>query len=412
MKNKKMYAIIIVSLLSIVVITMGVYKSFYKHSEEEKKKVDLIQVSSKLFQEYMEKEENQPGHENIESSYNIKEIKIIAGDYREFVADINYDLMATTGNDTEVVNCKWPMRIKRISDGKYKVVDQGIHFNKNGLKPIKDSTKKEYIKSKEFEVSLNSPNKYTIRDRRVSVTYDNGKTWADVPVVLESLLSENALTDLANNVNENEFLEEGSYYITPEKTAFVYGNKDSDVKVTISEDKGKSWKTYEVQGSKDDYGYERKLVGFTSKNQGYVVLTTGVAMGHQENYIYETNDGGKTWKEIGNTNKTYARVVTGAGFASDKIILMCFRYESDNNPTVYRTTDEGKTWKKVYIKLPSKYKYDCATPLCPVFKGAKGVLPVKLRDVDRTIQFTTDNYGATWKFDKEINYSNEIKYKK
>lgn len=101
--------------------------------------------------------------------------------------------------------------------------------------------------------------------------------------------------------------------------------------------------------------------------------------------------------------------MTGAGFATDKIGLVGFRYETDNNPTVYRTADGGSTWKKLYIKLPSQYKDDFATPLCPIFKGAKGLLPVTLRDAQKTIQYISYDYGETWKFDKAVDYSNQVK---
>lgn len=410
MNYKKRYIIIVLSILTVLDIIIATLTIFYSG----KGKADLLRSSNKLFEEHMYKLSNEAKNNNVESSYTIKEIKIVAGNYREFVAHINYDAIYTAGNDTEVINSKWMMRIKRVSNDKYKILKQGISVDTTGLKSIKDPIKKTYGNGSKPILSLDSPNKYSIRNNRVSVTYDNGKKWLDIPVALDELLNKNELTNLANfdDDNNNELLDEGSYYITPKKTAFVYGDEGEPVKVVISDNKGKSWFTSNVQGSEDEYGYERKFVGFISPKQGYVVLTTSVAMGHQENYIYETNDSGKTWEEIGNTNETYARVVTGAGFANDKIILMCFRYENDNNPTIYRTEDSGKTWKKVYIKLPLKYKDDCATPLCPIFKGSKGVLPVKLRDANKTIQFITNDYGATWRFDKDVIYSHEIKEKK
>lgn len=271
-----------------------------------------------------------------------------------------------------------------------------VFFNNNRI--IKKTAKT--VSSSDFPVSLTSPNKYKIDGDTISLTYDNGAKWSDVPVPITTLMSKKELSNITNY--KDTYLANGSYFITPKVTAFVYGGDNEAVKLLISNNQGKSWNTFKIPGTASDEDYSDKYIGFTSESHGYVLLTSSVAMGHQENNIYETNDGGKTWKEIGNTNKAYARVVTGVGFTSDKTILVGFRYENDNNPTIYRTIDNGITWTKVNIKLPSQYESDYATPLCPVFQGANGVLPVKLRDNNKTIQFTTTDYGEIWKFDKTI----------
>lgn len=407
MKKRNIIIAVIIILLAAIGITIFALVS-------PKKETDLTPIAKKLFEQNINELLHEPGKENIQSSYTITKIKLLAGDSKEFVADIYYNLSATEGNDTEVVKCKWTLRIKKSSNGKYVVKEEGVHVTTKGLKPIKDTEKVSDKVSKivnKNTLSLDTKNKYSIRGSRVSVTYDNGDKYVDVPVALEDLLSKDAINNLANNKTAS--LEDGSYYITPEITAFVHGGEEGvsgePVKVTLTDNEGKSWSTYNVSGTESEYGYARKFVGFTSKDQGFVVLTSSVAMGHQENNIYITKDGGKTWSEIGNTNKTYARVVTGAGFANDKIGFVGFRYENDNNPTVYRTADAGNTWNKLYIKLPSQYKDDFATPLCPIFKGAEGLLPVYLRDAQKTIQYISYDYGQTWKFDKDLDYSNQLK---
>lgn len=287
---------IIIAILIILLVAISA-SLFFKVTN--KKKVDLVPITKKLFEQHMDELLHEPGKENIESSYTITKIQPLAGDSKEFVSDIYYDLSATEGNDTEVVKCKWTMRIKKTSTGKYTVKDEGVHVTTTGLKAIKDTEK---ISSKianivnKNAISLDTPNKYSIRGNRVSVTYDNGDKYTDVPVPLEDLLSKNAIDNLANNKSAS--LEDGSYYITPEITAFVHGGEEGvsgePVKVTVTDNEGKSWSTYSVSGTESEYGYLRKFVGFTSKDQGYVVITSSVAMGHQENNIYETKDGGKT----------------------------------------------------------------------------------------------------------------------
>jgi len=393
---KKRYIAIAISILVVAAITLTTFMVFFN----KKDKVDLAPISNKLFEEHMDKLLNNPEKKNIQASYNVTSTKIVAGNSKEFVAEIYYDLTATEVNNTETTQFIWTVRIKKSTQGKYLVVAEGTPVNTKGLKLIKDTSKATTKKSTPTPISPNSAYKYAIKGNKISVTYNNGVKWVDVPLLISSFFNS---VELANiDKNHNATLEDGSYYITPKKTAFIHGGNGNTVKVTISDNQGESWYTFEIPGTAVDYDYDRKFVGFTTQLQGYVLLTSSVAMGHQENIIYETNDGGKTWNEIGNTNKVYARVVTGAGFATDKIGLVGFRYENDNNPTIYRTTDSGNTWEKVNIRLPSQYSNDYATPLCPVFKGAKGMLPVKLRDANKTIQFITNDYGETWEFYKDV----------
>ena len=153
-------------------------------------------------------------------------------------------------------------------------------------------------------------------------------------------------------------------------------------------------------------------MGFTTKNDGWLLLAGDAAMGHQENRIFQTSDGGKTWAEIGNTNNIYARVASGAGFASESVGFVSFRYDTDINPVVYRTGDRGETWTKCNIEIPDSFKSIAAyaTALSPVFYGTNGVLPVTFRNnnapggaVDVTVQYITSDYGKTWTFNEKYN---------
>lgn len=162
--------------------------------------------------------------------------------------------------------------------------------------------------------------------------------------------------------------------------------------------------------------YETKYVGFTTKDDGWLLLAGGVAMGQQENRIFQTTDGGKNWHEIGNTGDTYARVVTGAGFANKNIGFVSFRYDSDINPVMYRTQDKGETWTQCFLEIPNPFEgiATYATALSPAFNGAKGVLPVTFRNnafdtsgnpVDVTVRYETSDYGKTWTFNEKYNLS-------
>lgn len=396
---------IIISGICLVLALIAVGIFFLNKSMNEKKIAYMISIANKMYKDYQKELLSEPGKEGLTSTYTITNTVIKAGDENEFVAVVYSTMTASQAGDSETVKFVWPMRIKKNSSGKYVTIGQGPHVTEKGLKII-DNTKVQAKKVSKFPVSLSTSNKYKIEGSKVSVTYDNGKHWAKVPASYDQLIKN---CDLAQENGKYKTLNYGSFYISPKITAFAYnGMKTGSVLITVSKDKGKSWNSYEIHSNDGGYEYMDKYIGFTSENNGYAVLTTSVAMGHQENYIYETSDGGKTWLEVGNTNNVYARVVTGAGFANDKIGFVGFRYENDSNPTVYMTQDKGITWNKLDIKLPSQYKNDYATPLCPTFKGKYGILPVNLRDSNKTIQFTTKDYGKTWTFDREIKLNESV----
>lgn len=246
---------------------------------------------------------------------------------------------------------------------------------------------------------LRSGNTYSLIDGKFTVSYGAERS-ATVPLSV-------------NTEDQAVYFTGKAVYISKPITAIAYGGDGEEPAIVlISNDEGQTWNSYDVAGTKSSEIYE-KYIGFTTKTNGWLILTSGVAMGHQENRIFQTSNGGKTWDEIGNTNDVYARVVTGAGFANSEIGFVSFRYDSDPNPVVYRTDDQGKTWAKCSLVIPESFKSitSYATALSPVFNGADGVLPVVLRNnswpdgdsVDVTVQYKTSDYGKTWTFDEQYN---------
>lgn len=252
---------------------------------------------------------------------------------------------------------------------------------------------------------LNAGNSYELIDGKFVISY-GAERFAVVPLTPD--------TD-----DQAAYFEDKAVYISDEVTAVAYGGHNNNysgevppVSILISGDKGQTWSTYTVTDTTIDY--ETKYIGFTSKDDGWLLLAGGVAMGRQNNRIFQTSDGGKSWHEIGNTSDTYARVATGAGFADKSIGFVSFRYDSDINPIVYRTQNKGKTWTKCSLEIPDTFKgiTTYAAALSPVFNGANGVLPVTFRNsgfdssgnpVDVTVRYETSDYGKTWTFNEKYN---------
>ncbi|MDP4110173.1 MAG: M56 family metallopeptidase, partial [Bacillota bacterium] len=240
-------------------------------------------------------------------------------------------------------------------------------------------------------------NTYDLEDGKFVISFGSGES-AAVPLAPDKL-------------DRAAYFSDKAVYISDEITAVACGGDKSPVTVLVSPDKGQTWRSCAVGGTAGS-DYPDKFIGFITADKGWLLLAGNTAMGHQENRIFMTLDGGKTWREIGNTSGTYARVVTGAGFADENTGFVSFRYDTDINPVVFRTEDKGKTWAKCSLEIPEPFKSvtTYATALSPVFNGAKGVLPVTFRNnswkgdpVDVTVRYETSDYGKTWTFNEKYN---------
>ena len=216
--------------------------------------------------------------------------------------------------------------------------------------------------------------------------------------------------------NTDEYFADKGVFISDKLTAVAYGdaaNPSSPVMVIVSSDKGKTWNKYEVPNTVAN-DYPHKYIGFSTTSDGWLVLCSDAATGHQQTRVFQTADGGRTWHEIGNPTNLYSGIVTGAAFANKKTGFISYRYLDDPDPVVYRTTDGGKTWTKCNITIPDSFKsittYASASSLA--FNGSNGVLQVTFRNnkselknepVDVTVRYQTSDYGKTWTFDEKYN---------
>lgn len=226
-----------------------------------------------------------------------------------------------------------------------------------------------------------------------------------------------AVVPLAPDTDDpSAYFADKAVYQSDSVTAIAYGDSStpaSPVAVLISKDEGQTWNRYTVSDTKaEDYG--QKYLGFTTPNDGWLLLAGDAAMGHQEDRIFQTADGGKTWCELDNLNDIPDDVVTGAGFTNQNTGFVSFRSGSDVSPVVYRTEDGGKTWTPCALDIPESFKSitTYATAQSPVFNGAKGVFPVTLRNngfdsssdpVDVTVWYETSDSGKTWTLNEKYN---------
>jgi photosystem II stability/assembly factor-like uncharacterized protein len=182
---------------------------------------------------------------------------------------------------------------------------------------------------------------YKIENKICYVSYDKGSTWKGVPVPLDTLV---AVGDSRPYYNK---LQEKSYVITPEKTAFVYGGTmENPLMVTYSEDMGITWKTSEISNNLDSTRV--KFCSFPNVKVGYAIITGGRTMSQEGQTIYKTTNNGKTWKEVGYGPSTW--LLQSAGFVDENLGFMSYPKIEGAETNFYRTEDGGKTFES--IKLP------------------------------------------------------------
>ena len=112
-------------------------------------------------------------------------------------------------------------------------------------------------------------------------------------------------------------------------------------------------------------------------------------------------DSGETW-EISDPNALYTGTVIGAGFASETVGFISYRYFFDNGPEIVRTLDGGKTWTRLELDIPAEYAQYNMQPQNPTFSGNDGSYPIILLGKDgndRTTTLQTHDGGMTWTWD-------------
>ncbi|MCM3764509.1 sialidase family protein [Neobacillus niacini] len=292
-----------------------------------------------------------------------------------------------------VPNIVWKLTINKEEELTYTLTKiERTTDTEIGLPPVESL--EEYRK----QAGMEEPSKnirYEMKDETLRVTYDNGKNWRDVPVHVGELLgSETTVT--------KQQLTDGSYVLKPEITAFVLNGGS---RVLVSTDKGKSWHDAVVS---DQLPFLRFVkLGFTSAQDGYLIVTGDKTMSSEAHFIFKTNDGGKSWANAAPVKDVYS-LVTDGGFINAQLGFMSFgelRYEVQPPvPNLYRTADGGANWERVEVPIPEEYQGYFTIAEVPTFNGNEGTLLVKQGpDGDYLggkvlAKFTSADQGKTWSF--------------
>jgi photosystem II stability/assembly factor-like uncharacterized protein len=332
------------------------------------------------------------------------DFQLLAGDEEEFAVAVTFWAQLERGDwsthsswgevqeDGTITDIHWTLRIKKTGENEYtltRIDDTAGAIG--GLPPIEDTFQKE--------AGIDVPdenNRYRIENNTLSVTYDNGESWTDVPVEIGQLFEGDY------NGPENELLED-SYIITPERTAFIVGGFQN-VSILQSTDQGATWD--EVQVPSPFQAIRVRIIDFVSEEVGFLILTGDRTMSWEGNRIFKTEDGGATWNEIGGVDSE--RQVTSGGFIDESLGFVSFGSISINEnppaPDLYRTADGGESWDQVEVPIPAEYEGIFTVAEVPTFDGTQGTLLVNqgpngdYQGGNVMARFISVDDGATWSF--------------
>jgi photosystem II stability/assembly factor-like uncharacterized protein len=202
--------------------------------------------------------------------------------------------------------------------------------------------------------------------------------------------------------------------INPDRTAFVLAESDG-LYLLLSTDQGKSWD--EVLISHQFTRVRMRVLGFTSEQDGYLIVSNDRTMSFEGNFVLKTNDNGQSWNMVGGVEET-DRLVTDGGFVNRELGFMSFgsvNYQDEApRPALYRTVDGGKNWKKVEVRIPDEYEEIFSVAEIPVFNGDHGTLIVNQGPEGDYLggevlaKLTSKDDGETWTFASLVDPNNVL----
>ncbi|MEG1481758.1 WD40/YVTN/BNR-like repeat-containing protein [Clostridium sp.] len=410
LKNKIIICISII--LVIFCVGSGIYiykfKSSYIAADHPVIKYEdstkLQNIGEPMLSKYLERYMFETGMENASEKIEYVTVKssiLTAGDNNTFVVSVIFDIgphkkgdFSDWGDiDSEgIVHCNWRLVIRNLNNGEYRLLDV-----------LKDNINKEES-NKENNSNIKTAvldKKYKIEGDNVYITYDNGASWVKVPVPFSSLNINYA------GIKDSDSLEDGSYFISNNMSAFIYGNGTA----YISNNKGKSWSSVNLLDNPNkeapndiDTNISGQFIGFTNDGFGYALICTDKTMSFELINVYTSNDNGKSFEYKGVVKKDGSSIATGVSFSSSKIGFITTKGNG-----ILMTKDGGDTWDKIELKMPDKLKAIYDDPKAPIFTGNNGELYVGQGDdgdygagENQLCKFVTEDGGLTWKYDGEV----------
>ena len=221
-------------------------------------------------------------------------------------------------------------------------------------------------------------------------TVDGGENWTDVKP-----------KNVSGQIN-------GPMFCQDDQTAWIAYTQESSREIIVNRttDGGQMWESAEINTTPQQAA--RVSVSFLDSKYGWLIAGYGVSMGSESMDIFQTNDGGTSWKLTATTNPNQELTnelpssgdKTGLVFADRKNGWLT-GFTHGNGIWLYSTHDGGQTWESQSIPIPKGYHTEGGSVSTepPYFFGPKeGLLPVEFRgQTPPTLVFyRTQDGGLNW----------------
>lgn len=246
---------------------------------------------------------------------------------------------------------------------------------------------------------------YQISDNNLSVSFNGGVTYSQVPIDIRNL----PLTG-----DNYDTLSKGSYVLNDNIAAFLYGGETVNGErvpflIIYSADSGSTWETGEVDSIYDIDSYHIDMV---SENEGVIVVGYGINNNSEYTKIYSTTDSCKTWTNVGSGPNT--DMLSGSKFIDINTGFIAYKNDSGNN--LYMTRDGGKTFNVVSLPEGTLDETASGKKWSDIFKIAsvpkvddEGNLVVYLSQPSGSkyhngvsVMYRSTDNGITWNIVEEI----------
>ncbi|SHO54224.1 WD40/YVTN/BNR-like repeat-containing protein [Anaerocolumna xylanovorans] len=180
-----------------------------------------------------------------------------------------------------------------------------------------------------------------------------------------------------------------------------YFNKEREtVDIYRTKDNGDTWYTSHIKDS------ALKLSGggdifssFIDKKNGYLLCCGSPACGLMPKLLFQTNDGGKTYKKTADISYIDG-YPTGIAFNKDGNGYIASIYHGNDNAYLYISTDKGKTWNTSTVQPPKDldYAYIDGFPPCFIGKDSFMILKYVINGdaLPNYIMFCSSDEGKAW----------------
>lgn len=238
---------------------------------------------------------------------------------------------------------------------------------------------------------INETTGWALTDRSILQTTDGGIRWMDVTprdirIPVPALGTASLVSEYFLNANIG--------------WVAVRGNGGSTSTLLHTVDGGRAWDKFAISivGGQFD---------FVDPQNGWVMTSSGVALGSSPVEIYQTTDGGKMWTRVSSTgagtNKPgslpFGGIKNGIRFRDSSTGWATGFVPSMGEAWLYVTRDGGRTWQHQNLTIPPTHQSTQLSIKPPMFFTARdGLLPVTFNNRDGTVTvfYVTHDGGETW----------------